>query len=493
MGACLGEPYNEVWCAVEYFEASGQILNLLLQHQNSSLESQQQGRTLLCHAILCQNPDAVGVLLDAGADIEFTIRTKKRQESRPIHLAARLGCLSILKQLLLHGCQINARTESGDTALMVAARADHTDCFLELINASADLGLVNNVGDSAMQLAKRSIFGSSVANILRRAISNGTKICSTNLEVFSLLHFVAAIGNVELLQLILQQSIEDINKHDGLGLTPILVATKAGHTEAFRLLISAGADISIKSRDGQTLVSALEHEAYAGERTRFEDILLDAVLANLLIGHSQFKPLHFAARTGNLPALVQLLKMEFLINSVNDNGDSPLILAAKEGHADACKLLLQRGANCGIVNSVGETALSVTRKSSKCKVAGGVTFDHLACSHVLAGEELMKHTREGRGSPHVKVVKMLRSGVLTWGKSRRRNVVCKEAVGGPSTRFLKNQRKRTWDGNRDIFRVLTETGREIHFVANSVGSVELWVRGINLITKEATSLDPRIR
>ena len=484
MGACLGEPYNEVWCAVEYYEASGQILNLLLQNQISSLESQQQGRTLLCHAILCQNPDTVGVLLNAGADVEFPIRTKKGHEFCPLHLTARMGFLPILKQLVLHGCLVNSRTEIGDTALMVAAKSDQADSFLELIISGADLGLTNNYGDTALQLAKRSVFGSSLVNILKQAIQTGKKICSSNLEVFSLLHFVAGSGNVELLQMILPDYLDDIGKHDGLGLTPILVAVKAGHTEAFRLLLNAGADISVKSREGQTIGSLLQH---AGVRIRFEEILLDAVLANGLKGYSEFRAVHFAAQIGNFPATVELLKMGFSVNSLDENGHSPLMLAAKEGHADACKLLLQRGADCGIVNSSGETALSLARKSSNCKDAEGVIFDHLARSHVLQGEELCKHTREGRGSPHMKAVQMLKSGILSWGKTSRRNVVCKEAVAGPSTRFLKNQRKGTGDGNRLVFRVLTETEREIHFESSSYAELKLWVRGISLIVKEATS------
>ncbi|KAJ6376698.1 hypothetical protein OIU76_025781 [Salix suchowensis] len=248
VGACLGEPYNEVWCAVEYYEASGQILNLLLQHQISFLESRQQGRNLLCHAILCQNSEAMDVLLNAGADVEYRLRTKKGHEFRPIHLAARMGCLAILKQVIFYGCEVDSRTETGDTALMLAAKSDQADCFLELIVSGADLGLVNNNGESAVHLVKRSVFGSSLADIFRQAITTGRKVCSSNLEVFSLLHFVAGIGNTELLQMILQHSSEDLSKHDGLGLTPSMVAVKAGHTEVFRLLIDAGADISGRSK-----------------------------------------------------------------------------------------------------------------------------------------------------------------------------------------------------------------------------------------------------
>lgn len=487
VGACLGEPYNEVWCAVEYYEASGLILNLLLQHQILYLESQQQGRTLLCHAILCQNSDAVRILLAAGADVEFPVRTKKGHDSRPLHLAVRLGCLSSLKELIKHGCHVNARTETGDTALMVAAKANQANCFLELITAGADLGLINNNGESAMQLAKKSVFGSSMADILKRAIVTGTTICSSNIEVFSLLHFVIGIGNTVLLTMTLQQLAEGINMHDGLGLTPTLVALKAGHAEAFRLLIMAGADIGVKSKDGQTVVSILQDRAYSDDRNRFEEILLGAMLAHGLKGYSEFKALHFAARMGNLSALLQLLKMGFPINSLDENGYSPLMLASKEGHPDACKLLLQRGADCGIIGYGGETALSLSRKSNKCKVAEGVILDYLAYSHVLLGEELQKHTREGRGSPHVKFVRMLKSGLLTWGKSSRRNVVCSEAVAGASASFLKNRRKGSGEENREVFRVLTETGREIHFKAGSATSLELWVRGINIITRDAAS------
>lgn len=137
------------------------------------------------------------MLLNAGTDIKFPIRTKKGHESRPLHLAARVGCVLILKQLILHGCQIDLRTETGDTASMLAAKADQA----ELIISGADLGLINNNGDSAMQLAKRSAFGSSVANIIRQAIIMEKRVCSTNLEVFSVLHFVTAMGNVELLQI----------------------------------------------------------------------------------------------------------------------------------------------------------------------------------------------------------------------------------------------------------------------------------------------------
>ncbi|KAI8569932.1 hypothetical protein RHMOL_Rhmol02G0316300 [Rhododendron molle] len=98
------------------------------------------------------------------------MRTMKGFESRPLHMAARLGSVAILKQLIAHDCQVDSRTEAGNIPLMIAAKPDQADCFLELIIAGADLGLLNNYRDSAMQLAKRSGFGSLVVSIIRHAI-----------------------------------------------------------------------------------------------------------------------------------------------------------------------------------------------------------------------------------------------------------------------------------------------------------------------------------
>ncbi|KAL6006549.1 hypothetical protein ACLOJK_032042 [Asimina triloba] len=485
VGACLGEPYNEVWCAVEYSDASGQILRLLLQHESSFLEDQLHGRTLLCHAILCKSSSAVLALLDSGANPEFPLRTEKGHESRPLHLAARLGCLSILGQLIAHRCEIDARTEHGETALMISAKADHMDCFLELATAGADLGLTSSLGESAVQLAKRSEFGSSVMDILLKVITARSGFCSSNLDVFSPLHFAAGAGDVKILQMILRKSIAELNKQDGFGYTPIMAAAKGGHAEAFRYLAMAGADISLKARDGETVVSLL-HSQVSFRRDKLENILLDAVLACAVTDCSTFGALHYAAQKGDLSALVQLMKMGFPTNSLDEDRYSPLMLAARGGHADACKLLLlQGGADCRLANMQGETALSIARRNTKSRVAEGVILDHLARSHVLSGEELSKHTRGGRGRPHMKTVRMLKTGLLTWGRSNRRNVMCTEAAAGPSISFQKNQKKKTGDGKAAIFRVVTTTGGEVHFEASCGAVLELWVRGINLIVKEA--------
>lgn len=485
VGACLAEPYNEAWCAVEYYEAKGEILKMLLEY--ICPDSEHRGRTLICHAVLCRNSGAVGALLDAGANAEVSIKTKNGHEFRPLHMAARMGCHIILKQFIEHKCNLNARTETGETALMLCARANHQECFMELLVAGADLGLVNMAGQNAISIAEESGFVSSVHQILLDTLKAGQKINSSDLQVFSPLHFVARFGDAVVLQKLLQQSDIYLNEQDRYGYSAAMIAAIEGHIEVFKVLVFRRADLSLTSKKGETAIVLSEAH---GNKEAIEMVLLDAVLANVLKGE-EFKALHYAAWRGNVEALGQLLKRGCAVNALDEDGYTPLMLAAREGHAEACKILLLKGSDCCLVSHRGETALALARRNNLSRVAEGVILDHLARKLVFDGEELCKHTRQGKGAPHMKMVRVLKSGLLTWGKSSRRNVICKEAGVGPSVTFRKNRCK----GNADkpaIFRVVTVKGREVHFEAGSAANVELWVRGINLITKEMTTLNGNV-
>uniref|UniRef100_J3LCK1 Uncharacterized protein n=1 Tax=Oryza brachyantha TaxID=4533 RepID=J3LCK1_ORYBR len=484
VGACLVEKYNVIWCAVECYESSGEILKLLLDKAPWLLETPRKGRNLLCHAILCQNLNAVSVLLHAGANARFPIMTKLRHVSYPIHFAARLGYAPVLKQLMLDGAQINAQTSTGDTPLMISARSGHSDCFLELIKFGADLGMVNNAGDSAMMLGKKSSFRSAIVDILSRALSSGACITTSDISVFSPLHYFAASDSPEALLMMLHYSAEDLNKLDGSGLTPVMVAAESGHADIFRLLVMAGADIAVTSAEGKTVMSIIRSRT-PETRDFFEQMLLQASLASVITSQTSFRPPHYAARMGDVSSLLQLLKMGHDPNSQSqdEDGYTPLMHAAAAGKLGSCKALVSHGgADCGVGNGRNETALSVARNSGRSKKATEEwLLDHLQSrAHVLAGEELMKHTRGGRGSPPPPPP--MRSGVLTWGATRRRNVACREARAGPSAAFARNRKASIEAPARQlIILVETVTGREIHFEASRASSVELWVRGINLV------------
>ena len=55
-------------------------------------------------------------------------------------------------------------------------------------------------------------------------------------------------------------------------------------------------------------------------------------------------PLHIAAKAGDFQAAKVLLSRHDVIDIVDDDHCTPLIIAAKCGHVEICRLLLQAGA-----------------------------------------------------------------------------------------------------------------------------------------------------
>ena len=64
------------------------------------------------------------------------------------------------------------------------------------------------------------------------------------------------------------------------------------------------------------------------------------------------------------------------INAQDDDGRSPLLLAALRGNATACRLLLEAGANPLLADNEGKDALAVANTKGFVEVAGAIS-DHL--------------------------------------------------------------------------------------------------------------------
>ncbi|XP_051140559.1 uncharacterized protein LOC127257987 [Andrographis paniculata] len=489
VGAGLGEPYPITWCAVEYFEATGSILQMLLQHISPNVP--HFGRTLLHHAILCNSGGAVEVLLKSGAEIEAPVKTTRRSDTRPIHIAARLGSSKILQTLIDYGCDINSTTATGDTALIISARYKHDDCIHVLAKAGADFGMVNKAGQSASSTARSSQWHLGFQQALLHVIRGGTVPISSNASVFSPLLFVAQSGDVTCLKALIGRADININinQQDEKGFSAAMFAAIEGHVDAFRLLVYAGADVKLCNKSGETALTLIR---LTKRRDVFEKVMLEFALekGNRLAGG--FYALHCAARCGGIDVVKLLTRKGYNVNACDGDGYTPLMLAAKEGNGKMCALLISLGAQLDMKNSKGESALSIARQfGNKQNEAEEVILNALARKLVLGGSCVKKHTKKGKGAPHMKILKMVEiesTGILRWGNSNRRRVTCQHAEVGPNLDFEKNRlRKGACDGNEPgIFRIRTTKNKEVHFVCDGGAEMAgLWVRGIRLVTGES--------
>ncbi|EES12357.3 hypothetical protein SORBI_3006G129800 [Sorghum bicolor] len=484
VGAGLAEPYDAVWCAVEYYESTGSILRMLLRSGYTSATA-HLGRTLLHHAILCGSAGAVQTLLASGADSEAPVKTSRSNRSRPVHLAVRLGQPEILRMLVDRGCDVNARADAGDTAAILCSRHKREDCLGVLVSAGADVALLNSAGDSPSSVASSGGWKTGFERAVIGAIRSGTIPRSSDRNVFSPLMFGALCGDATAMEVLLAQSDVDVDEQDLDGCSPIMAAAKMGNVEAFRALVFAGANVKLSNKRGETAIGLAQQSK---KRDLFEQVMLEFALEKGMPGG--FYALHCASRRGDTAAVRHLASTGGDVNIPDGDGYTPLMLAAREGHAGVCELLISYGARCDLRTPRGETALSLARAAlatAGFNKAEDVIMDELGRQAVLQGAHVRKHTKGGRGRPHGKSLRMVAAaGVLRWGGSNRRNVICREAEVGGSSAFQRHRQRKGDAYEHGLFRVVTATGREVHFVCQGgEEAAELWVRGIRAVTRAA--------
>ena len=86
--------------------------------------------TALHYAVVNVEPDVVQVLIDAGADIN----TQNSEEGRsPLHSACVRGALDMVEMLVRAGAGVRAKSDDGETCLILAARRGHTETVRYLV------------------------------------------------------------------------------------------------------------------------------------------------------------------------------------------------------------------------------------------------------------------------------------------------------------------------------------------------------------------------
>lgn len=83
---------------------------------------------------------------------------------------------------------------------------------------------------------------------------------------------------------------------------------------------------------------------------------------------STLTALHFAAQEGHLDAVRLLLERGANINSKNFRSSTPLMLASRAGHLEIVRLLVEKGADLEIVDGRDETALFLAAESGHVEV-----------------------------------------------------------------------------------------------------------------------------
>ncbi len=143
-------------------------------------------------------------------------------------------------------------------------------------------------------------------------------------------HFAAWRGDLTGVKRFLEQG-PDVNiKDDQLNWTPLHWATFPGCRDVAEFLIAKGADVNTK---GEFNDQPLHYAALRGHRELVELFLAKGAEVNAKDKDSFGKtPLHEAARKGHQEVVAVLIANGAYINPKDENGRTPLLRAAENGH-----------------------------------------------------------------------------------------------------------------------------------------------------------------
>ena len=203
-------------------------------------------------------------------------------------------------------------------------------------------------------------------------------------RLLSCLHLAAYHGHAELVGLFLDQGM-DVNHLNGKKDTALLWAARWGHNSIVNALIDRGADPEVKNDKGSTAL----YWAVRYEHSKTVELLLKKGKANpnttrklglvaplvvasaygnneivkLLLAHPNCDvnirirggeiPIHHAAREGCEDVMATLLEHGATLDDKDELGDTPLLLAAQNGHIELVYKLITLGANVNHRNHEG--------------------------------------------------------------------------------------------------------------------------------------------
>lgn len=161
-----------------------------------------------------------------------------------------------VKSLLMRGLDPNLiEAERNDTGLILALRENAMKVFAVLLNADGiDIEAKSRNGDNALMIACYKGNKPAVEALLRKG-------AEVNRPGWTALHYAAAIGNNEIVQLLLDKSAY-IDAESPNKTTPIMMAAREGHIYTVKLLLDEGADAALKNELGMTAIDFARNHGY---------------------------------------------------------------------------------------------------------------------------------------------------------------------------------------------------------------------------------------
>ncbi|KAF0698896.1 hypothetical protein As57867_010456, partial [Aphanomyces stellatus] len=364
----------------------------------------EKNNTPLLAAVMENRVDVATFLLGAGADSSI----KNTEGKTPLLLASEKGNVDMVKAILARASNfttdivtaINIAKKGGHAALVGHLHEEIEKVLFESIKkgdaASVQSMLATKLvdinklqGDYAPLHMAAAVGNIEIVNLLLDHGATIDRIGSPLDRKFTALILASGIGHVEVAKALCARGA-NLNAFNARGNTPIMTAIAENRLEVVKYLLDAGADIKLRNnenaavydialkRGNSGILERLDNEQKKkiaeainkGDAKRVRELVAKGVPnINKLLGDVAL--LHIAAAKGNVDILKVLLDsgatVDVAAGEAKDR-NTPLIIASSNGHLDAAKLLVERGAKLTAANKNNNTPLLAAVAESRVEV-----------------------------------------------------------------------------------------------------------------------------
>jgi uncharacterized protein len=310
--------------------------------------------------------------VSAGAALLMTAWLGAAPSPSPVADAAMKGDRDAVRALLKQGADVSAAKGDGMTALHFAA--EHGDAAMTemLVYAGANVAAVTRIGQyTPLHLASRAGSAAVVEALLKAGANVSARTTTSGVTP---LHLAAAAGSEQVVTLLLDHGADADAKESEWGQTPLMFAAADNRVQAIQVLLARGADATIKTK---TIDIANQSALARAANDRQRKVLEASVPKDQRPTPRQVQAAIEASRelyaSGKIPPPEE--KPAAGRGGRGGNGDDPnfnpeeinppvsskggmtaLLHAARQGHLEAVRALLDGGAPIDQVGSGDATS-----------------------------------------------------------------------------------------------------------------------------------------
>ena len=341
--AYVNMPDNKGWSPLMFscYNGHNETSLLLLKHGAQINRQNSKGWSSLMIACSKGHTETVSLLLQNNAHVNI----ENIDGITPLISACDNKHTEIASLLLQNHAHVNMQDSNGNSALMYTSTNGSIEIASLLLQYNTQVNMKSKGGYSSLIIA--SVNGQK--KMVSLLLENGADINLQDMEGSSSLMY-AIEGHTEIASLLIQNGAH-FNMQNNEGLTSLMLAFINNDVLSSQLLIASGADLNLRTTiKGYTALMF----AIQGRFTDMALYLIDSGADTNITTIKGSTALSYACRYNMTAVVQQILSTNkthhTTINTLDEDGHTPLMIASKHGHVEIVNLLLEAGARVNISN-----------------------------------------------------------------------------------------------------------------------------------------------